>query len=204
MEEKKVKIEISRLALVFIILFGLSLLVWSFVIGVWVGTKIGAKPEKEIAMEQPPVIQGPVTPPSSVSNETVPPSPVSNETVPPSPVKITPPAVKEPVEKAAEEKKRVEYKKKEIAKIASEIKKTETSFYSLQIGAFSNKEIAEKLKNTAESKGYQAFIKEYQVNGKLLYKVYVGKYPTKEEAQKYISQIASTLKVEKPFVVEIK
>ena len=37
MEEKKIKIEISKLALVFIILFSLSLLVWSFVIGVWVG-----------------------------------------------------------------------------------------------------------------------------------------------------------------------
>lgn len=202
MEEKKVKIEISKLALVFIILFGLSLLVWSFVIGVWVGTKISAKAEKEeIAMEQTTISQ--TMPPE----ETISPPPVTNETVPPAPIKVTPPStVKEPIEKkeAVEEKKQPEYKKKEIAKIASQIKKEPTSFYSLQIGAFSNKEIAEKLKNEATAKGYDAFIKGIKSNGTFLYKVYVGKYSTREEANKYISKIAKDLKVEKPFIVEIK
>jgi cell division protein FtsN len=202
MEEKKVKIEISKLALVFIILFGLSLLVWSFVIGVWVGTKISAKAEKEeIAMEQTTVSQS--VPPE----ETISPPPVTNETVPPTPIKVAPPStVKESIEKrgVVEEKKQPEYKKKEIAKIASQIKKETTPFYSLQIGAFSKKEIAERLKNAATAKGYDAFIKGIKSNGKLLYKVYVGKYSTREEAKKYISKITKDLKVEKPFIVEIK
>ena len=124
MEEKKVKIEVSRLALVFIILFGLSLLIWSFVIGVWVGTKIEKKAQKEeIALEQPVPSQAPSTPPVVLSNETTPPKsapPVSNETVPPTPVKISPPPssekpVKEEIAKKevpVEQKKKAKYQKK--------------------------------------------------------------------------------------------
>jgi len=216
MEEKKVKIEVSRLALVFIILFGLSLLIWSFVIGVWVGTKIEKKAQKEeIVLEQPVPSQAPSTPPVVLSNETTPPKsapPVSNETVPPTPVKISPPPssekpVKEEIAKKevpVEQKKKAKYQKKEVAKIATQIKEIPTVFYSVQIGAFSKKEIAEKLKDTAISKGYKAFIKEYKTNGEILYKVYVGKYSTKEEAKKYITQIAKDLNVEHPFVTEIK
>jgi cell division protein FtsN len=216
MEEKKVKIEVSRLALVFIILFGLSLLIWSFVIGVWVGTKIEKRAQKEeVVLEQPVPSQAPSTPPVVLSNETTPPKsapPVSNETVPPTPVKISPPPssekpVKEEIAKKeapVEQKKEAKYQKKEVAKIATQIKETPTVFYSVQIGAFSKKEIAEKLKDTAIFKGYKAFIKEYKTNGEILYKVYVGKYSTKEEAKKYITQIAKDLNVEHPFVTEIK
>ncbi|AEH23605.1 Sporulation domain-containing protein [Thermodesulfobacterium geofontis OPF15] len=215
MEEKKVKIEVSRLALVFIILFGLSLLIWSFVIGVWVGTKIEKKAQKEeIVLEQPVPSQAPSTPPVVLSNETTPPPApsVSNETTPPAPVKISPPPssekpVKEEIAKKevpVEQKKKAKYQKKEVAKIATQIKEIPTVFYSVQIGAFSKKEIAEKLKDNAISKGYKAFMKEYKTNGEILYKVYVGKYSTKEEAKKYITQIAKDLNVEHPFVTEIK
>ena len=198
MEEKKIKIEISKLALVFIILFSLSLLVWSFVIGVWVGTKISSKSKKEeIALEQPTIPQEPIFTQPSIPNETVAPS---------SPVKITPPVKKESTKKRTliEHKKLPEYQKKEVAKIASQIKKSVGPFYSLQIGAFSKKESAEKLKNIAKAKGYEAFIKESKLNGKLLYKVCIGKYSTVTEAKKHISQITKDLKVKKPFVIKIK
>uniref|UniRef100_A0A7V4N3E9 SPOR domain-containing protein n=1 Tax=Thermodesulfobacterium geofontis TaxID=1295609 RepID=A0A7V4N3E9_9BACT len=212
MEEKKVKFEISKLALVFIILFGLSLLIWSFVIGVWVGTKIEKKAQKEeIALEQPAVSQAPSTPPVILSNETAPPL-VSNETVSPAPGKISlPPSPEKPIKEEVakkelpeEQKKEAKYQKKEVAKIASQIKEAPTIFYSVQVGAFSKKEVAEKLKDTAISKGYKAFIKDYKTNGEILYKVYVGKYSTKEEAKKYVTQIAKDLNVEHPFITEIK
>jgi len=198
MEEKKIKIEISKLALVFIILFSLSLLVWSFVIGVWVGTKIGSKSKKEeIALKQPTIPQESISTQPSISNETV---------APPSPVKITPPVKKESIKKGTliEHKKLPKYQKKEVAKIASQIKKPVSLFYSLQIGAFSKKESAEKLKNIAKAKGYEAFIKESKLNGKILYKVCIGKYSTITEAKKHISQITKDLKVKKPFVIKIK
>jgi len=198
MEEKKIKIEISKLALVFIILFSLSLLVWSFVIGVWVGIKIGSKSKKEeIALKQPTIPQESISTQPSILNETV---------APPSPVKITPPVKKESTKKRTliEYKKLPKYQKKEVAKIASQIKKPVSLFYSLQIGAFSKKESAEKLKNIAKAKGYEAFIKESKLNGKILYKVCIGKYSTITEAKKYISQITKDLKVKKPFVIKIK
>lgn len=198
MEEKKIKIEISKLALVFIILFSLSLLVWSFVIGVWVGIKIGSKSKKEeIALKQPTIPQESISTQPSILNETV---------APPSPVKITPPVKKESIKKRTliEHKKLPKYQKKEVAKIASQIKKPVSLFYSLQIGAFSKKESAEKLKNIAKAKGYEAFIKESKLNGKILYKVCIGKYSTITEAKKYISQITKDLKVKKPFVIKIK
>ena len=198
MEEKKIKIEISKLALVFIILFSLSLLVWSFVIGVWVGTKIGSKSKKEeIALERPTISQEPISTQPPISNETVAPSSV---------VKITPPVKKESIKKGTliEHKKLPKYQKKEVAKIASQIKKPVSLFYSLQIGAFSKKESAEKLKNIAKAKGYEAFIKESKLNGKILYKVCIGKYSTITEAKKHISQITKDLKVKKPFVIKIK
>jgi len=198
MEEKKIKIEISKLALIFIILFSLSLLVWSFVIGVWVGTKIGSKSKKEeIALERPTISQEPISTQPPISNETVAPSSV---------VKITPPVKKESTKKRTliEHKKPPKYQKKEVAKIASQIKKPVSFFYSLQIGAFSKKESAEKLKNIAKAKGYEAFIKESKLNGKILYKVCIGKYSTVTEAKKHISQITKDLKVKKPFVIKIK
>ena len=198
MEEKKIKIEISKLALVFIILFSLSLLVWSFVIGVWVGIKIDSKSKKEeIALKQPTIPQESISTQLSILNETV---------APPSPVKITPPVKKESIKKRTliEHKKLPKYQKKEVAKIASQIKKPVSLFYSLQIGAFSKKESAEKLKNIAKAKGYEAFIKESKLNGKILYKVCIGKYSTITEAKKYISQITKDLKVKKPFVIKIK
>jgi len=198
MEEKKIKIEISKLALVFIILFSLSLLVWSFVIGVWVGIKIGSKSKKEeIALKQPTIPQESISTQLSILNETV---------APPSPVKITPPVKKESIKKRTliEHKKLPKYQKKEVAKIASQIKKPVSLFYSLQIGAFSKKEFAEKLKNIAKAKGYEAFIKESKLNGKILYKVCIGKYSTITEAKKHISQITKDLKVKKPFVIKIK
>ncbi|MCD6490125.1 MAG: SPOR domain-containing protein [Thermodesulfobacterium sp.] len=188
MEEKKVKIEVSRLALVFIILFGLSLLVWSFVIGVWVGTKIGGETKKEeIAMESPNASyeQEKVAPPLLISNKTAPPA-----------VKVTPPS--------KEEKKTTEYQKKEVSKIASQIKEVTPPYYSIQIGAFSKKEMAESFKNKAKLKGLGAFMKESKENGKVLYKVYVGKYLTREEAKKHISQVAKVLNIKKPFIVKIK
>lgn len=203
MEEKKIKIEISKLALVFIILFSLSLLVWSFVIGVWVGIKIGSKSKKEeIALEQPTMPQESISTQPSILNETV---------APPSPVKITPSVKKESTKKEStkkrtliEHKKLPKYQKKEVAKIASQIKKPVSLFYSLQIGAFSKKESAKKLKNIAKAKGYEAFIKESKLNGKILYKVCIGKYSTVTEAKKHISQITKDLKVKKPFVIKIK
>lgn len=233
MEGKKVKIEISRIGLIFVILFGLCLIVWSFIIGVWVGSKIGPKEEQKIALESPP---SQVSPPSSVSSYV----PIQNETsqnqtayLPkenhtitnktlgnytlnqtkelPKPVSslTSPRKLEEKVEppKTKEKPSTPVFKQKEVAKISSEIKKEEKKeekYYALQIGAFSNKESAENLKILAEKKGYKAFVKPVNLENKTLYKVYVGKYLNRAEAEKHISKITSDLGISNPFVVELK
>lgn len=220
MEEKKVKIEVSRFALVFIILFALSLLIWSFVIGVWIGTKMESN-RKEVTLEEPgvsykeeahlPSASAPTSAPGPTPTPTTPAPSEANKTTPTpsSEVKNIPPVTPEkPTSekpKVREEKKIIRYQDKEVAKIASQIKKpTSPSYYSIQIGAFSQKEIAESLKNKAKSEGFETFIKESKENGKVLYKVYIGKYSTKEEAKKYLSNIEKSLNIKEPFVVEIK
>lgn len=230
MESKKVKIEISRIALVFIVLFGLCLLVWSFIIGVWVGSKIGLKEERKIALENatPQVPPSPSLPPppppvsgyvpaqnvtsqnqtfqvvqanQTLSNQTIdnqtPIVRVTNQTqVQPKPVPSSPPPKEKP-------KPEVTSKQKEVAKLSSEIKKEER-YYALQVGAFSSKESAENLKALAEKKGYKASIKTVSSENKTLYKVYVGRYSERAEAEKHISKVVNDLGVSKPFVVELK
>ncbi len=55
--------------------------------------------------------------------------------------------------------------------------------YFIQVGAFSSKVNARKLGDKLEAKGYTVYIAEAMVNGKSLFKVRVGSYATREEAQ---------------------
>jgi hypothetical protein len=64
--------------------------------------------------------------------------------------------------------------------------------YTIQAGAFGNKENAETLKNQFTDAGYSSDIKQKQVAGTLFHIVYVGKFTTKEEAKNSLRQINST------------
>ncbi|WP_333570511.1 SPOR domain-containing protein [Thermodesulfobacterium commune] len=229
MEGKKVKIEVSRIALVFIILFGLCLLVWSFIGGVWVGSKLGSKEQEKIAAESTSKEELPPPPPPSLtSNEsvTLPPSSGLNATAE-KPVDLqkkassqafVPPSKPEPEAQVIEKEKKQAKPKvsevkepskektsisktKEVAKIANQIKQ---GSFVLQVGAFSQKESAEKLRTLAEKKGYKVTVKAIPSEGKTLYKVYVGRYASREEAEKAATKVASDLGVSNPFVVELK
>ncbi|WP_022854580.1 SPOR domain-containing protein [Thermodesulfobacterium thermophilum] len=229
MEGKKVKIEVSRIALVFIILFGLCVLVWSFIGGVWVGSKLGSKEQEKIAAEStskeelppPPLLpsnESAISPPSSGLNATaekpvdlqknassqafVPPSkpePKAEAQVIEKEKKQAKPKVSE-VKEPSKEKTSIS-KTKEVAKISNQIKQ---GSFALQVGAFSQKESAEKLRTLAEKKGYKVTVKAIPSEGKTLYKVYVGRYASREEAEKAATKVASDLGVSKPFAVELK
>ncbi|WP_028840555.1 SPOR domain-containing protein [Thermodesulfobacterium hveragerdense] len=231
MEGKKVKIEVSRIALVFIILFGLCLLVWSFIGGVWVGSKLGSKEQEKIAAESTSKEELPPPPPPSLtSNESVTPPPSSglNATaekpvdlqknassqafVPPSKpepkaeTQVTEKEKKQAKPKVSEVKepskeKTSTSKTKEVAKISNQIKQ---GSFVLQVGAFSQKESAEKLRTLAEKKGYKVTVKAVPSEGKTFYKVYVGRYASRDEAEKAATKVASDLGVGKPFAVELK
>lgn len=249
MEEKgkKVKIEVSKLTLVFIFLFGLCLLIWTFIFGAWVGSKIGGKKEKlEIVTEKP--IQPTYnftsfnrtfsnTSPSNLTqdNVTIPSYNVTTSNVTVSsnltaPTKVTSVSTNAVVaykpEKITDKKENLsskggnakqestKYKKKEVAQIASVIKKEEssqvsnetssqTSYYTLQVGAFSSVNSVEAFKDTLIKKGYHPFIRKTTLEGKTWYRVYIGSYSSKEEAQKRASEVKNKLGLEKVLVVEL-
>jgi len=53
-------------------------------------------------------------------------------------------------------------------------------YYAIQVGAFKNRENAERLKEKFLKDGYVV-----QIVGKKLYKVWVGKFDSREEADKF-------------------
>jgi hypothetical protein len=63
--------------------------------------------------------------------------------------------------------------------------------YTIQAGAFSNKDNANSLKKQFIDAGYSSEIKEKTVAGTLFLVVYVGKYSTEDEAKKILHQINS-------------
>ncbi len=206
MAEKKIKIEISKLTFVFVVLFSLCILVWTFIIGIWIGTKMGGKSEEKIVenypliQEQPPVKGLKENASSGMQPQVqLPKVGVTSE----SSSEVT---VQKHGEKAAET---VVGKKKEIAEIASKIKQSKdvvppASYYSLQIGSFSRRTSAEKVRALAEKKGYYSFIKKAKVREKVVYRVYVGKFKTRAEAQAELPKVAKLFGVKKPLLVEFR
>ena len=67
--------------------------------------------------------------------------------------------------------------------------------YTLQVGAFSTSANAENLKSSFEQKGYRVEIANKVQNGKSLYKVWVGSYKTREEAEKAAKDMKSKFRL---------
>lgn len=63
--------------------------------------------------------------------------------------------------------------------------------YTLQVGAFSTSVNAEKVKSSFEEKGYKVEVASKVQNGKSLYKVWVGGYRSREEAEKASKEVKS-------------
>jgi cell division septation protein DedD len=73
--------------------------------------------------------------------------------------------------------------------------------YSLQVGAFSTSENALKQKGWFEERGYTAEITNRVRSGKSLYLVWVGSFPSADEAKKVLREIQSRYNIT-PIVVE--
>lgn len=66
------------------------------------------------------------------------------------------------------------------AEITAELIQKPIPYYAIQMGAFKNKENAERLKEEFSQKGYTA-----QIVGDKLYKVWLGKFESSEQADKF-------------------
>ncbi|MBI5214713.1 MAG: SPOR domain-containing protein [Ignavibacteriae bacterium] len=63
--------------------------------------------------------------------------------------------------------------------------------FTLQVGAFSTSVNAEKVKSSFEEKGYKVEVASKVQNGKSLYKVWVGGYKTRDDAEKASKEVKS-------------
>ncbi len=218
--EKKFKLEVSKLGLVFIVLFALCILIWTFILGVWIGTKIGEKSQVEtVKIETKPAQTPQVLPAKEVAysenqtNQTQ----VENQTASQQvasqlqPEEKTKPEAKVEKEKPKSEAKTEKVKTEPVKtakvhpqeKVKPQPHQEGMSFYALQVGAYSKKESAEKVKAEVEKMGFKALIKESTQDGIPIYKVLVGRFENREKAEQYKAIFESTLGV-KPFVVEVK
>jgi cell division protein FtsN len=213
--EKKFKFEVSKLGLVFIVLFALCLLVWTFILGVWIGTKIGEKPQAETVKLETQPAQTPQVPAvkevshsENQTNQTQ----VGNQTASQQVASQVQPEEKtKPEAKVEKEKPKPEPKTEPVKtakvhpqeKVKPQPHEEGMPFYALQVGAYSKKESAEKVKAEVERMGFKALIKESTQDGKIVYKVLAGRFENREKAEQYKTMIESTLGV-KPFVVEVK
>ena len=74
--------------------------------------------------------------------------------------------------------------------------------FVLQAGALSSREAADELKTKLEKKGYRTRVLRESVKGKILYKVRVGPYGTKDEATREVKNLRAALKIEAIIVTE--
>ncbi|HPO49776.1 MAG TPA: SPOR domain-containing protein [Spirochaetota bacterium] len=67
--------------------------------------------------------------------------------------------------------------------------KVSTKKYVVQIGAFSNKKTADNILTFYQKGGYPIYIKEYTKDGKSYYRLRVGPFRDKNNAEKYLSSL---------------
>ncbi len=61
--------------------------------------------------------------------------------------------------------------------------------YVIQVGAFKNKENAERLIDILEGKGFKAMINKKIINGEIFYRVWLGEFSTETQAREVLSKL---------------
>ncbi len=142
--------------------------------------------EKETSVEESEfvVVYGEAEKKEDVSKEGAEAPTVAKEPVKKKPAPVKPVPVKKktvPVKKAPA--KKTPEKKVPVKKLVKKVNVTE---YWIQTGAFSSVASAEKAKQTLVLKGFTPTIQTKDVSGKDYYRVRIGPYPSKEEAEKFL------------------
>jgi DedD protein len=82
--------------------------------------------------------------------------------------------------------------------------KLPTGRYTVNVGSFKNRMAAERLTNEMKKKGYKTFVTEVTIPQKgTWYRVSMGRFPTREEAQAFARDIKEKEKLN-TFVTELQ
>lgn len=76
------------------------------------------------------------------------------------------------------------------AQQAQELLKKQTSYFSIQVGAFSKRDNADSLAVLLNQKGHNAYVDKVYSGDNLIYRVRVGQYNTKEQAEAQARSLA--------------
>jgi len=104
-------------------------------------------------------------------------------------VQVKPPAQPKPAAKPAAPAKPAVAEKPKAAPVA-EAKKTHRDFW-VQVGSFTSRERADGVKNTLDTKGLSAIITNQDIEGITRYRVRVGPYTSRNEADYWLAMIKS-------------
>jgi cell division septation protein DedD len=75
--------------------------------------------------------------------------------------------------------------------------------YFIQVGAFNNKNAASTFSDQFKKEGFPVVVLEpYSSDKKPVYRVRIGGYPSREDAEKAKAQLRSTLKVKDSFIIK--
>jgi len=66
-----------------------------------------------------------------------------------------------------------------------EAKPAKVSRFTIQVGSFLKEDTAEAFRQSLAKKGYEAYVARNEVSGKVLFRVRIGAFPTREKASRY-------------------
>jgi len=175
-----------------------------FFIGMFVGRGIE---ERKIAKQEEPLVKIPLRPESKATDGAAAPKKdeITFSNAPPKAPAAPLAAEKSQLEKPPEKIAKAEAaapkpeKKSETVKAEAAAKKTEASagvetadagkVWRAQVNAFPDERSAKLLVDRLKNKGYNAYVSETQNRGKTWYRVSVGRYNSREEAEKIVEAL---------------
>lgn len=93
--------------------------------------------------------------------------------------------------------------KSKTAKVENKKSTIATKKYVVQIGAFSNKKTANDILSFYQDSGYPTYIKEYTKDGKNYYRLRVGPFKDKSNAEKYLTSLKNSKYGKNSYISEV-
>jgi D-alanyl-D-alanine carboxypeptidase (penicillin-binding protein 5/6) len=104
---------------------------------------------------------------------------------------LPPPAPKPTLERRPPERKPPA--PKPIAQKPTEVRGGTTSAFTVQVGAFRNKEAAETLRQKLRKRGYSAYVTTVGTRAARLFKVRIGEFDSQGEAKRFVGRLKSQM-----------
>ncbi|MBX6423943.1 SPOR domain-containing protein [Thermosulfurimonas sp. F29] len=207
---KRFRIELGFLGLVFVFLLLVCLFLWMFILGVWFGERMvgkGPSPvaEKTLRKEKVPeeVPAEEVSPPPGVlAPGRLSPPPTEKSPAPGGAPSASTPETSVPSEKAPAPS--VEAPSKPAPSPKAPVKPREP-YFTLQVASFRDPAEAERYVRIFRDRGYAAQVTRVNIPGKgIWYRVYVGRFASRDEAEKAYRRLRSEKLVKKAYIKKIQ